>query len=140
VLQAGTPGEVFAAPADQRVAELLAAAFEVIAYPARLRLLSPIASKPDGEACVCDVVEPPGLTQPTVGHRLRVLHEAGLVSRAKRGVWVYYRLVPERLRSCETRSARRRSGNPPADVSPRLAPPRTPCGDGGGSGAPCQRR
>jgi ArsR family transcriptional regulator, arsenate/arsenite/antimonite-responsive transcriptional repressor len=84
-------------PLGQAEAEQLAAAFKVIADPARLRLLSLIASKPDGEACVCDLIEPLALSQPTVSHHLKVLHEAGLLDRAKRGVWVYYRLVPERL-------------------------------------------
>ena len=84
-------------PLDQADAEQLAAAFKVIADPARLRLLSLIASKPNGEACVCDLIEPLGLSQPTVSHHLKVLYEAGLLGREKRGLWVYYRLVPERL-------------------------------------------
>ena len=84
-------------PLGQAEAEQLAAAFKVIADPARLRLLSLLASKPDGETCVCDVIEPLGLSQPTVSHHLKVLYEAGLLKREKRGLWVYYRLVPERL-------------------------------------------
>jgi ArsR family transcriptional regulator, arsenate/arsenite/antimonite-responsive transcriptional repressor len=78
-------------------AEQLAAAFRVIADAARLRLLNLIASSPNGEACVCDLVEPLGLSQPTVSHHLKLLHEAGLLDRDKRGLWVYYRLVPARL-------------------------------------------
>jgi ArsR family transcriptional regulator, arsenate/arsenite/antimonite-responsive transcriptional repressor len=81
----------------QAEAEQLAAAFKVIADPARLRLLSLLASKPEGEACVCDLVEPLGLSQPTVSHHLKLLHAAGLLAREKRGLWVYYRLIPERL-------------------------------------------
>ena len=84
-------------PLGQAEAEQLAAAFKVIADPARLRLLSLIASAPGGEACVCDLIEPLGLSQPTVSHHLKVLHEAGLLGRERRGQWVYYRLVPERL-------------------------------------------
>jgi ArsR family transcriptional regulator, arsenate/arsenite/antimonite-responsive transcriptional repressor len=38
-----------------------------------------------------------GLSQPTVSHHLRVLHEAGLLSRERRGQWVYYRIVAEQL-------------------------------------------
>lgn len=79
-------------------AEHLAAAFRAIADPARLRLLNLIASSPGGEACVCDLIEPLGLSQPTVSHHLKVLFEAGLLGREKRGLWVYYRLQPERLR------------------------------------------
>lgn len=73
----------------------LAAAFKVLADPARLRLLSMIAS--DAEACACDLVEPIGKSQPTVSHHLAVLTDAGLLEREKRGKWAYYRVVPERL-------------------------------------------
>ena len=83
---------------DQVEAERLAAAFKVIADPARLRLLSILAGRPSGEACVCELTAPLRLSQPTVSHHLRVLHEAGLLERDKRGLWVYYRLVPEQLR------------------------------------------
>lgn len=69
----------------------------MIADPARLRLLSILAGQPSGEACVCELTGPIGLSQPTVSHHLRVLHEAGLLERNRRGLWVYYRLVPERL-------------------------------------------
>ena len=84
-------------PLDQAEAEQLAAAFKVIADPARLRLLSILASKPDSQACVCDLVGLLGLSQPTVSHHLKVLYDAGLLERQRRGVWIYYRLVPERL-------------------------------------------
>lgn len=75
----------------------LASAFAALADPARLRLLSLIAAQPSGEVCACDLVEPLGKSQPTVSHHLRVLYEAGLVDRDKRGTWVWYRVVPERL-------------------------------------------
>ena len=78
-------------------AEELAAAFKALADPARLQLLSFIASQPDAEACVCHLVEPVGLSQPTVSHHLKLLHHAGLVERDKRGAWVWYRIRRERL-------------------------------------------
>ena len=78
-------------------ADDLAAAFKVLADPARLRLLSMIAGAEGGEACACDLVAPVGRSQPTVSHHLSVLTEAGLLSREKRGKWAYYRVVPERL-------------------------------------------
>jgi ArsR family transcriptional regulator, arsenate/arsenite/antimonite-responsive transcriptional repressor len=65
--------------------------------PARLRLLSMVASSPDGEVCACDLVEPSGKSQPTVSHHLAVLVEAGLITREKRGRWAWYSVVPERL-------------------------------------------
>ncbi len=85
------------APLSQADAERLAAALKVVADPARLRILSFLASQPAGEACVCDLVEPFGLSQPTVSHHLKILHEAGLLDRSKRGAWVFYRLRPDRL-------------------------------------------
>ncbi len=72
----------------------LAGVLKALADPARLRLLSMIAAHEGGEACVCDLTEPLGLSQPTVSHHLRILTEAGLLEREKRGVWAYYRLVP----------------------------------------------
>lgn len=78
-------------------AEELATAFRAIADPARLRLLSHIAAQPGAEACVCNLVQPLGLSQPTVSHHLKVLTEAGLLGRERRGTWVFYRLVPERI-------------------------------------------
>ena len=78
-------------------AERLAAALKAIADPARLRLLSLIQAQPDHEACVCHLTEPLGLSQPTVSHHLKVLLDAGLVERERRGSWAYYRVVPEPL-------------------------------------------
>ena len=75
----------------------LAAIFKAVADPARLRLLSIIASHDGGEACVCDLVEPLELSQPTVSHHLKVLVDAGLVTRDKRGKWAYFAVVPEAL-------------------------------------------
>jgi ArsR family transcriptional regulator, arsenate/arsenite/antimonite-responsive transcriptional repressor len=85
------------APLPREEAERLADAISVLADAARLQLLSLLAAEPEGEACVCDLIEPLGLSQPTVSHHLKVLHDAGLVERQQRGRWAYYRLVPERL-------------------------------------------
>jgi ArsR family transcriptional regulator len=88
---------VLQAKLGQRQAQELAAAFRAIADPARVRLLSLIAGQPAGDACVCHFSQPLGLSQPTVSHHLKVLFEAGLVGRERRGTWVYYWVVPERL-------------------------------------------
>jgi ArsR family transcriptional regulator, arsenate/arsenite/antimonite-responsive transcriptional repressor len=82
---------------DRSDAEDLASTFKALADPARLRLLGFIASQPDAEACVCHLVEPVGLSQPTVSHHLKLLHDAGFLERDKRGPWVYYRIRRERL-------------------------------------------
>jgi len=81
---------------EQSAADL-AQVLKALADPARLRLLSLIAAHDGAEACVCDLTEPVGLSQPTVSHHLKVLVDAGLVTRDKRGVWAYYALVPGAL-------------------------------------------
>ena len=88
---------VLSAPLSDEKATELATAFAVLADPVRLRLLSLLASAPDGEACVCELVEPLGRSQPTVSHHLKILTEAGLIAGEKRGRWVWYRVVPERV-------------------------------------------
>jgi ArsR family transcriptional regulator len=84
-------------PLSAEAAAALARTFKAVADPARLRLLSLVAAHEGGEACVCDLVEPLGLSQPTVSHHLKVLVEAGLLTRDKRGVWAWFALVPEAL-------------------------------------------
>jgi ArsR family transcriptional regulator len=81
-----------------RVAPLLKA----LADPVRLRLLSLIASHADGEACVCNLNDAFDLSQPTISHHLKVLHECGLLDRTKRGVWVYYAVRRDALRDLAT--------------------------------------
>ena len=85
------------APLGRAAAESLAAVLRAVADPARLQLLSLIQAGRGGEACVCDLVAPLGLSQPTVSHHLKVLRDAGIVTRSRRRSWAYYRLVPERL-------------------------------------------
>ncbi|MHA7238579.1 ArsR/SmtB family transcription factor [Arthrobacter sp. TMS1-12-1] len=87
----GTP----AMSADR--AEELARQFKAIADPNRLRLVSLISASPENEACVCDLTEPLNLGQPTVSHHLKILVDAGILRRDKRGVWAYYSLVPGAL-------------------------------------------
>jgi ArsR family transcriptional regulator, arsenate/arsenite/antimonite-responsive transcriptional repressor len=90
---------LLAGPLETQVADDLAAALRVLADPARLRLLSLIQAQPAGEACVCHLTEPLGLSQPTVSHHLKVLRQAGLVEREQRGSWAFYRVVPGQLRA-----------------------------------------
>src|SRR5215213_9286525 len=85
------------APLPERDAQDLAASFKALADPVRLRLLSLIASAPEGSACSCDLEAPVGKSQPTVSHHLAVLAEAGLITKEKVGRWVYCSAVPERL-------------------------------------------
>lgn len=82
---------------EQETAETLARAFKALGDPTRVRLLSLIAAAPGGEACICDLTEPVGLTQPTVSHHMRLLVEVGLATREQRGRWAYFRVVPQAL-------------------------------------------
>ncbi len=77
---------------SEEEAVVAARVFKALGDPARVRLLSMIAATDQQEACVCDLIEPVGLAQPTVSHHLKVLLEAGLVERERRGSWAYYRL------------------------------------------------
>ncbi len=75
----------------------LARMFKALGDPARLRLLSLVASHAGGEACVCDLSVSFDLSQPTISHHLKVLRETGLLQCERRGTWVYYRVVPSAL-------------------------------------------
>jgi ArsR family transcriptional regulator len=86
---------LLAAPLAESDAEDLAAVFAALADPVRLRLLSLVADA--GEVCSCNLLEPLGKAQPTVSHHTKVLAEAGLICGEKRGRWVWWRIVPERL-------------------------------------------
>ncbi len=84
-------------PLSQNQAEQIAPLLKALADPVRLRLMSMVASHEGGEACVCDLTDGFELSQPTISHHLKVLHEVGLLDRSKRGVWVYYRVRSEAL-------------------------------------------
>jgi ArsR family transcriptional regulator, arsenate/arsenite/antimonite-responsive transcriptional repressor len=88
-----------AEPLSAEQAEQVAPLLKALGDPVRLRLMSLIASHPGGEACVCDLNGAFELSQPTISHHLKVLHEAGLVDRDKRGVWAYYKARTEALAS-----------------------------------------
>jgi ArsR family transcriptional regulator len=75
----------------------LASIFRVLGEPARLQILSLIAAQPRQEVCACELVETLGLAQPTVSHHLKVMYEAGLLEKERRGTWIYYRVVQDRL-------------------------------------------
>lgn len=84
---------------SEQDAQAVARSLKALADPARLRIVSIVAAQVDQEICVCDLHGPLGLSQPTVSHHLKVLTDAGFLTRAKRGSWAYYRLVPGSLDS-----------------------------------------
>ena len=94
-----TSGQVL----GQTEAVRLAGVLKALAEPSRLRLVSLIAASASaGATCVCDLIEPVGLSQPTVSHHLKVLTDAGLLEREQRGKWAYYSLVPAALDAVAT--------------------------------------
>lgn len=80
---------------DEDAAERLARVFRALGDRHRVRLLSLIAASEGGEACICDLTAPLGLAQPTVSHHMKLLADAGLVTRDQRGKWAYYRIAPQ---------------------------------------------
>lgn len=76
------------------VADAVAVTLKALADPLRLRMLSAIATAPDGEACVCDLAELAEVSQPTVSHHLKVLRDVGVLTSERRGTWVWYRVSP----------------------------------------------
>lgn len=86
---------VLAEPLAESAAEDLARVFAALSDPVRLRLLSLVAQA--GEICSCDLQDPLGKAQPTISHHTKVLAEAGLLVGEKRGRWVWWRIVPDRM-------------------------------------------
>lgn len=82
---------------DVAAAERIAGTFKALGDATRVRLLSLIATSDEGEACICDLTDPVGLSQATVSHHMRILADAGLVTRDQRGRWAYYALTPGAL-------------------------------------------
>jgi ArsR family transcriptional regulator len=84
-----------AAPLAEGEAAELAKLFGALADPVRLRLLSLVAA--GGEVCSCDLEDPLGKSQPTISHHTKALADAGLLAGEKRGRWMMWQVVPERL-------------------------------------------
>lgn len=89
-------------PLGERDAARIAPLLKALADPVRLRLMSMVLSHEGGEACVCDLTPAFDLSQPTISHHLKVLYDAGLLDREKRGTWVYYQAKPEAMEAIMT--------------------------------------
>jgi ArsR family transcriptional regulator len=86
---------VLDAPLSEADAVELARMFAALADPVRLRLLSLVADCE--EVCSCELEQPLGKSQPTVSHHTKALVDAGLIVGEKRGRWMWWRIVPERV-------------------------------------------
>ena len=84
-------------PIDRSSAEELATLLKAVADATRLQILALLRSSPDCSACVCDIADEVGVSQPTVSHHLKVLAEAGIVESEKYGYWTWYSLKRTRL-------------------------------------------
>ncbi len=92
-------GTVAGGTLDSDQADRIARVFKALGDPTRVKLLSLIAAGEGGEACICDLTDPVGLSQPTVSHHMKLLVEAGLATREQRGKWAYFRVVEGALES-----------------------------------------
>ncbi len=88
---------LFRSPLSESEAVELAEVLKALADPARLRVMSLIASSPDGEVCACDLAGPLERAQPTVSHHLSQLVRAGIVTREQRGKWAWFRINDDRV-------------------------------------------
>lgn len=73
---------------------LKAKLFRGLADPSRLAVLETLR---DGPRCVSEVVAATGLSQPNASAHLACLEECGLVSRERRGKFVYYTIADKRV-------------------------------------------
>ena len=79
-------------------AEATAELFRSLGDPHRVKIVNLLATS--GEpVCVCELIEPLGLGQPTVSHHLKKLTDAGLLNREQRGRWAYFSLNSDALRT-----------------------------------------
>jgi ArsR family transcriptional regulator len=80
--------EVLSDEEAQATAEL----FKALGDPARVRIVNVLATSSGEPVCICNLIEPLGLSQPTVSHHMKRLLDAGLVEREQRGKWAYFSL------------------------------------------------
>jgi ArsR family transcriptional regulator len=85
------------APIERESAEELAVLLKAVADATRLQIIALLRASADCSACVCDIAEHVGVSQPTVSHHLRILASAGIVEAEKRGYWTWYSLQRTRL-------------------------------------------
>src|SRR5512135_3891055 len=79
---------------SDQAAEATADLFKALGDPARVRIVNALATSREA-VCICDLIEPLGLSQPTVSHHMKKLADAGVVAREQRGRWAYFSLRPE---------------------------------------------
>lgn len=84
-------------PLSEDDAAKLGLVLRVLADPVRLRLISLISRSPGGEVCACDLVEVLDRSQPTISHHLKVLFDAGVLTKERRGTWIHYSIRPDSI-------------------------------------------
>jgi len=79
-------------PLPDPLVELIAQRFRVLGEPMRIKLLDSLR---DGAASVGELQEAVGASQQNVSKHLGVLHQAGMVSRSKRGTSAVYEIADD---------------------------------------------
>ncbi|MCL6436795.1 MAG: metalloregulator ArsR/SmtB family transcription factor [Leptolyngbyaceae cyanobacterium HOT.MB2.61] len=75
------------APVSQEVIQQVAEYFSVLGEPMRLKILNLLR---DGEKCVQELVEATDTSQANVSKHLKVMVQAGILSRRSKGTLAYY--------------------------------------------------
>jgi ArsR family transcriptional regulator len=78
------------------VAELARA----LADPTRVQIVDVLRAAPS-EVCQCELNALFGVSQPTLSHHLKKLHDAGFVAVERRGRWAYYSIDPRALEALD---------------------------------------
>ncbi len=79
-------------PLPDDLIELIARRFRVLADPTRIKLLDLLRQR---DASVQELTETIGSTQQNISKHLRVLLQAGIVGRRKRGNYAYYSIADD---------------------------------------------
>ncbi len=87
--------------ADDRDPATAAHLFKALADPVRVQLLALVRRAPVGEACFCDLADEFDMPQSTLSHHLKILVNAGVLSRERRGTWSWYRVEHATLDTME---------------------------------------
>ncbi|MBE7382750.1 MAG: helix-turn-helix transcriptional regulator [Leptolyngbya sp. SIO1E4] len=79
-------------PVPTEVVQQVAAYFSILSEPMRLKILTLLR---DGEQCVQDLVEATATSQANVSKHLKVMMQAGILSRRAEGTSAYYSVADD---------------------------------------------
>jgi DNA-binding transcriptional ArsR family regulator len=79
---------------DDRVFEMTADLFRLLAAPTRLRIVCALV---EGERSVNELLERVAVSQPNMSQHLGTLYRAGVLSRRRTGAQIFYRIRNEQV-------------------------------------------